>query len=329
MVRRLHVALAVAACCGLGAPAHADPAWPRDPELERALGRTAGAVVAVDPRDGRILAFAGGRERLREAAPPGSLAKLVTAYAALRAGRTDGARRIACTGRFAGHACARAHGALTLEEALAQSCNVHFMKLGTEAGAPALVAAAREFGFGRPTGADPREATGRVVEPVGAEWTADLACGVGAAFTATPLQIVRAAAAISNGGDVLALHLSGGQRQVVASLDPVPLAILRAGMRSATRGPGTAGALGALRISVAGKTGTAIFEAGDPPRWYGHFAGYAPADAPAVALAVRTEGRSAARDAVPVAAAAFRLLLPGGSAVPPSRHAAADVRVRL
>ncbi len=346
MVRRIHFALAAAAVCGgLSAPAlagmggpprlarageqgpHAE--WPRDPQLERTLGFRRGAIVAVDPRDGRVLAFAGGREKLREAAPPGSLAKILTAYAALRAGKTDATRRIVCKGSFQGRTCARAHGALTLDAALAQSCNVHFAVLGTEVGAGPLLAAARDFGFGAATGADPAESPGRVATPVGAGGVADLAYGVGPSLTATPLQIVRALAAIGNGGDVLALHVDRAARKVVRTLDPAPLGLLRAGLRGATRKPGTAQALSALGFGVAGKTGTAIFVEGDPPRWYAHFAGFAPAAAPTVAIAVRTEGRSAAHDAVPVAAKALRELLPSVGTVRPSAHVARHVRVWL
>ncbi len=290
--------------------------WPRPAGLAAALGTRRGTVVLVDPQDGRILGVAGGLERLREAAPPGSVAKIVTAYAALEAGITDSSRRIACTGLFAGRTCGKAHGSLTLRKALARSCNVHFLNLGAELGSARLSAAARKFGFGTRTGADPAENPGAV-----AGSALDLAYGVGG-FVATPLQLARAMAAVANGGRVLRLHVGEDpSRGVGLQLLREPLreppqkpvlldrhlVVIRAGLRAGTREEsGTARALAGL--DVAGKTGTAVFDPGAPgeaPQWYGHFAGYAPIDGPAVVAVVRVEGRSAAHDAVPVARAVF------------------------
>lgn len=253
--------------------------------------------MAVEPYGGTVIAVAGGLDRLREAAPPGSVAKIVTAYAALAAGVTDSNRRVICRGAFDGRTCATAHGPLTLEQALARSCNVHFMTLGAELGAARLLDVARRFGFGCRTGLDPSESPGTL-----AGTALDLACGLGP-FSATPPQLARALAAVANGGSVLRLHLGDGERaEVVGHLDPRYLGPIRAGLRAAVRAGGTAAGLAGL--DVAGKTGTAIFAdglAGQAPRWYGQFAGWAPGDRPEVVVVVRVEGRSAAHDAVPVA----------------------------
>jgi stage II sporulation protein D len=309
MVRRFGIAFAIAAAVGslsaaavsalearsaagrpgarAAAPARS-PDVAHDPVLDRILGHHRGSIVVVDLKARRTLATAGGSASLTEAAPLGSVAKIVTAYGALKAGITTSEQLIVCEGRFEGRTCRKAHGRLDVTQALARSCNVHFLKLGAQLGPSRLSGAAKRFGFANSTG------------------TLDAAIGVGAAFRASPAELAKAISIVAT---------DRGDRH---------LAPIRAGLRLALEGDGTARGLGGPGRSAAGKTGTAIFDPlSDPPRWYGHFVGYAPADAPEIAVAIRIEGRSAAKDAVPVADQVLRAFSPR------PEQQARGIRVRL
>ena len=155
---------------------------------ERELRGVCGACVAIDPRDGDVLAMASapaydlnsflptlrsevyGRltgdpekplvNRAAGAAyEPGSTFKPVTALAALSCGHpADGV--YSCAGVFELgdmrlHCASRwGHGELDLRHALMRSCNPFFCELGMKAGTNALLRAARAFGLGSRTGID-------------------------------------------------------------------------------------------------------------------------------------------------------------------------------
>ncbi|MGE5587452.1 MAG: penicillin-binding protein 2 [Clostridia bacterium] len=159
----------------------------------------AGAVVAMDPRTGEILAmtskpsydpnmFVGGlspeelaflsstpspqpNRAISHAYPPGSAFKAVTTLAALERGKVTMDDRFECTGRDrqSGKVCwtlerGRGHGVQDLVTGIANSCNIVFYELGRRVGIDDLAAYARMFGFGRPTGLQlsPGEASGLV-----------------------------------------------------------------------------------------------------------------------------------------------------------------------
>lgn len=227
------------------------------------------------------------------------------------------------------------HGGVTLADALMLSCNVYFFHHADELGADRLVDWGARFGFGRPTGVDlPNEASGLLPSPdtirklEGRAWrSADtqlLAIGQGS-LLATPLQVVRMMAAIANGGRLVTPHLvsslglpelSEGQSTSelpddpirIASPKPIPdltpetLAEIRQGLKRVVCDPrGTAyGSVWLDSIDVSGKTGTAetAVEGAD----HAWFAGYAPSEAPKLALVVALEhGGNADEAAGPVA----------------------------
>lgn len=167
---------------------------------EEALGGRAGAVVAMDPWTGGILALAshptydlnafsgilspedwrritgpGNPQHNRAIAacyPPGSVFKIVTAAAALERGVTSRQHRYHCPGAFwLGGWRLRCwkregHGNLDFIRGFAQSCNVMFATLGRDAGPEALSETARRFGLGQPSGVDlPHEAAGLIPDP--------------------------------------------------------------------------------------------------------------------------------------------------------------------
>ncbi len=170
-----------------------------DPEQPDRMG----ALVALDPRNGDVLAmvsapsydanvFAGGVDQktwrgfgvdpwrpLRNRAiagvyPPGSTYKAIVAVAGLAEGLIDATTEVYCPGHFRlGRRVYRCwkrggHGTVKLESALAESCDVYFYELGKRLGVETLARYARIFGLGSSTGIGiPGEVSGLVPTP---EW---------------------------------------------------------------------------------------------------------------------------------------------------------------
>ena len=155
-----------------------------------------GALVALDPRDGSVLALASrpvfdpnefnagisharwqavhGAESpllnraIQSSYPPGSTFKMVTMLAGLESGLVDEHSRFSsCTGayRFGSRAfrCWKpeGHGVLDLRAALVRSCDVFFYQAGLRLGMERLTAFAKSAGVDKPTGIDlPQERSG-------------------------------------------------------------------------------------------------------------------------------------------------------------------------
>ncbi|MFN8589336.1 MAG: penicillin-binding protein 2 [Candidatus Eisenbacteria bacterium] len=176
-----------------------------DLDVQRALeegmaGIERGAAVAMDPRDGAILAlvskptfdpnefsrgisFARWREltagggnpllnrAIQSAYPPGSTFKIVTMLAGLQNGLVQASTHlgVACSGGyfFGGRRFGcwdkRGHGSVDLITALQFSCDVYFYQLGLRLGLDRLQSIARAVGLGERTGVDlPAETRGLV-----------------------------------------------------------------------------------------------------------------------------------------------------------------------
>ena len=165
---------------------------------ELAMDGKRGAVVALDPRTGEILAmvsrpaydpnrFAGRihskdwdelinnpekpllNRAIQAQLAPGSTFKPFEAMAALEAGVINDKTDFTCHGgqifygRFFHCHLARGHGAVDLTEALAKSCEVFFYNVGNKLGIDGIAKFATEVGFGAKTGVDlPSEAEGLV-----------------------------------------------------------------------------------------------------------------------------------------------------------------------
>ena len=156
-----------------------------------------GAIVAIDPNDGAILAmvskpsldpnkFAGGIQRedwralrenplkplqnraIRSQYPPGSIFKIGMAFATFSEGVKSPEDKIFCNGgfRFGGrvfHDWKRGgHGYMGLVQSLAQSCDVYYYTVGNLLEIERIAKVARLFGLGSPTGFDPREKGGLI-----------------------------------------------------------------------------------------------------------------------------------------------------------------------
>ncbi len=169
---------------------------------EAALGDREGAVVALDPRTGEILAmvshpsfdpndFARRIDRdewarltsdaakplmnkaIQAHLAPGSVFKVVTGTAALETGVITTNFTISCPGAvtFYGHTYhdwKRGHGSVNFHRALVISCDVYFYTLGRMLGIEKIDYFARALGLGAPTGVDlPGEDPGLIPSP---EW---------------------------------------------------------------------------------------------------------------------------------------------------------------
>jgi penicillin-binding protein 2 len=295
---------------------------------------------------------------IRMALPPGSVFKTLTAIALLEAGSLDPQKPFTCRGYlkrpdrqrceiYVHHGVG--HGEVTLADALAQSCNVYFFHHAAELPPGAMADWAGRLGFGRPTGIDlPGEAAGILPTPEtiakleGHAWhasdTQSMAIGQGA-LTATPLQVLRMMAAVSNGGRLVSPHVvqavtrgrlptcqgatgilpvfqPGTGKMPVAPDGKMPvappqpidglkaatLAAVAEGLRRVVADPkGTAhGSVAIDSVPIAGKTGTA--SVGEGRADHAWFAGYVPADSPRYALVVVLEhAGDAAATAGPVA----------------------------
>ncbi|MEW6081469.1 MAG: penicillin-binding protein 2 [Bacillota bacterium] len=271
---------------------------------------------------------------------PGSTFKMVTAIAALETGRIHPRETFYDPGvywRVMPKTCweRRGHGTLSLEQAIAQSCNVAFYEIGYRTGIDSIARYAAKLGLGEPTGIQfvPRENLGLVPSTAWKKqafeeglpgirdprWydaeTLDASIGQGF-HRYTPLQMAVYASALATGQrlqpQVVKEVLDPGGTPV-RQLEPkvvgtvgvasAHLDAIRNGMLKVTQPGGTAGHLFTdLPIAVAGKTGTVEMDARLGRDDHGWFVGYAPFADPQVAVAVIVEeGGGGSRAAAPVA----------------------------
>ncbi len=202
----------------------------------------------------------------------------------------------------------RAHGWTNMQEAIAVSSDVYFFAIGggyedqRGLGIARLDSYAQMFGLGAETGiALSGEAEGVIPTP---EWKeevfgADEIWRIGDTyntaigqygFQVTPIQMVRAIAAIANGGDLLTPHVraSTTPERTKIAITPQDLSVVREGMKKAAEPGGTAQALYLPDMRIAGKTGTA--EVGNKKQWMNSWVvGFWPYEAPRYAFAVVLE----------------------------------------
>jgi len=172
--------------------------WELQEVAEKALGDKNGAVVAISPKTGEILAFVShpnfdpnlfvkGFDReewvkitnnpfhplqnkvIQGAYPPGSTFKLITAIAGLEEGIIDESTTFYCYGkRRVGNRDFRCwresgHGRVNIHKAIVESCDVFFYELGLKLGPDKIAKYARMFGLGEKTNIGlPGELSGNV-----------------------------------------------------------------------------------------------------------------------------------------------------------------------
>lgn len=291
-------------------------------ELAKAVrerGAKRGSAIFLDPETGGVLAMASyptfdpndfgsypaesWRNRaIADVYEPGSTFKVVTAAAALEAGVVKADDLIDCGMggitiwkgiRVRDH---HPYGLLTFAQVISKSSNVGVIRVALRLGDERLYRTIRGFGFGRPAGIDLPGESGGILHPVERWGPIDKAyISFGQGVSVTPLQLVTAAAAVANGGNLLKPHVvaavSRGETRVPKYPAPpvVGRAISPATASELTRlleevvtdGTGKTAAIEGYR--VAGKTGTAqIPVRGGYHGYLPSFVGFAPAGRPAL-----------------------------------------------
>jgi len=268
-----------------------------EPQADLVPAGQRAAFAVMDLSRGRLVWHQQDAWLAQLAVSPGSVFKLVTAYAALSGRLVDPHRTQRCLGKerepdVGGVRCwlPEGHGPVSLSKALALSCNRYFAWLGQELGGEPILAAARELGLGRSTGSDlPGEVAGGLPSALFPETAARLAVGQVEGLRVTPLQLLSLVGAVGNGGLLLSPRLAvpaGGAslppRGVLGA--PEALRFLRGAMEEASAfGTGSRARLG--RLGLAGKTGTTAWQS---VSWRTHawYVGFWPAHRPAFALVV-------------------------------------------
>ena len=154
---------------------------------EEAYQDKSGALIAMDPKTGRILAMVSKpsfdpnlfarnispeewkslmedprhplqNKGIQGQYPPGSVFKIITAIAGLESGVITSDTQMNCTGVYPyGNRDFRCwkeggHGTLSLHRAIVESCDTYFYQVGLKVGVDLIAHYANEFGLGRPTG---------------------------------------------------------------------------------------------------------------------------------------------------------------------------------
>ncbi|HYI81426.1 MAG TPA: penicillin-binding transpeptidase domain-containing protein [Thermoleophilaceae bacterium] len=270
---------------------------------DTALAGRLGGVAALDPRSGEILALAGVAFSAPQ--PPGSTFKIVTAAAALEAGKVEPKDEfpVETAATIDGVELANANGESCggdFANSFAHSCNSVFAPLGVEVGSKRLVEEAEDFGWNEDPGipgALPSTIpdASAIVSPLEVGSTA-----IGQFQTlATTLQMASVAQTIANGGIRMRPTLrprpngAGGIRAIPAD---VAKTVERLMVGVVDYGTGTLAQVEG--VDVAGKTGTAelgdtrgddpeaALRDGDPTNTDAWFTAYAPSGKPRVVVAV-------------------------------------------
>ncbi|REE82739.1 cell division protein FtsI/penicillin-binding protein 2 [Paenibacillus taihuensis] len=307
-------------------------------------GLKEGAVVVLDAVTGDIVSMI-SRPKLSvehigvqgtdtanhaiRAAVPGSIFKLVTEAAALEAGLTNEQESFFCGGsygRYGLHCWKRGgHGDVTLQEALAGSCNVAFATIAERLTARQLMVAADQLGVGRQIGSTSEHKFQPLDKPLkqlqdeeaGTVFAAIPTVRDGGQLAQTgigqrdvrmsPLQAANMMVTLLHRGEVreprLVSEIRYGNGQLLAKLPrqlaPSPYGqislhttqTLLRGMEAVVA-YGTGSSINDGSWRVAGKSGTAQVVHGSRERINHWFVGYGPVESPRYAVAVLAENRT-------------------------------------
>lgn len=242
---------------------------------------------------------------------PGSVFKMCVASAALEENLVNEKTSFTCTGSISVEGetihCSNisGHGTQNFVEVISNSCNPAFIQIGQMLGAGKFRQYYQGFGFSDKTGIDlPGEAEDSFWKE-GKMGGVDLAvASFGQNFTITPIQMITACAAVSNGGYVVQPHvvskITDSKGNVIKTVDKkVKRQVISDDTSkkmneyleyNTERQGAAAGYISGYK--VAGKTGTTEkrgitkFESSFSEDYISSFCGYAPADDPQIAMLV-------------------------------------------
>src|SRR5579864_9454463 len=323
---------------------------------EEALAGKNGAVVAMDPHTGEILAMVSGptfdpndfavrvsrdewnklvndpdkpllNKAIQAQLAPGSTFKIIMSVAGwqehiaqdLHVNCTGGAEFY---GRRFGCWVKGGHGAVTLEKAIYQSCDVFFYTLANKLGIDRIAKYASSLGFAQKTGIDlPDEVSGVMpseewkIRNFKQKWFAGetISVGIGqGAIAITPVQLTRAISAISMGGRMVVPHVinptdmppgyveTGHYTEVKnVPIDPNGWNFITDAMSRVLLPEGTAPSAHVPGIDIAGKTGSAQivslatrarFKNAEDLAQNGWFVGFTPRRNPDIVVCVLFQG---------------------------------------
>lgn len=305
-----------------------------------------GMAVVLDPKTGEVLAMANyptfdpnnyadfpaeniKNKVIQGSYAPGSVFKLVTYGAALEERLIKPDEWFSCgngtitagTHEFKDPHCG---SAISYTKALAISSNIGAIRTGLKVGENKFSNYIRQFGFGEETGIELPAETGGLVRPL-ESWKDDslASMSIGYEIGVTALQTTLAFAAIANDGVKVRPHVIKEIRQadgkVISKVEPEKTTVVSPEAAAKLRkmlhevvlnGTGKEAALAGY--TSAGKTGTAWKY--DPKikrvsgsKYTSSFVGFAPADNPAVVIAVvMDEPQGALRNGGQVSAPVFR-----------------------
>ena len=323
---------------------------------EQALEGKNGAIVAMDPHTGEILAMVSGptfdpndfavrvsrdewnklvtdpdkpllNKAIQAQLAPGSTFKIIMSVAGWQEGVAQ-TLHVNCAGsaefygRRFGCWVKGGHGAVDLEKAIYQSCDVFFYTLANKLGIERIAKYATDFGLGQKTGIDlPNEVSGVMpseewkIRNFKQKWFAGetISVGIGqGAIAITPVQLLRAISAISMGGKMVVPHVinptemppglieAGHYADVKnVSLDPAGWNFITDAMSRVLLPEGTAQSAHIPGIDIAGKTGSAQivslatrakFKNSEALAQNGWFVGFTPRRNPDIVVCVLFQG---------------------------------------
>ena len=323
---------------------------------EEALAGKNGAIVAMDPRTGEILAMVSGptfdpndfavhvsrdewnklvtdpdkpllNKAIQAQLAPGSTFKIIMSVAGWQENIAQ-TLHVNCTGgaefygRRFGCWVKGGHGAVTLEKAIYQSCDVFFYTLAEKLGIDRIAKYATDLGLGQKTGIDlPNEVSGVMpseewkIRNFKQKWFAGetISVGIGqGAVAITPVQLLRAISAISMGGRMVVPHVINPtdmppgyvEAEHVTEVKTVPIDpngwnFITDAMSRVLLPEGTAPSAHIPGIDIAGKTGSAQivslatrakFKNSDDLAQNGWFVGFTPRRNPDIVVCVLFQG---------------------------------------
>ncbi|MCD7831001.1 MAG: PASTA domain-containing protein [Firmicutes bacterium] len=247
---------------------------------------------------------------------PGSTFKVVTSAIALELGTVSLSDSFYCPGSItvSGYSSAischktAGHGSLSFAEALQQSCNVAFVKIGQGIGREAFYNYFMMFGYGSTTGIDLPSESASYYHSY--ENFTDVSLAVysfGQTFKTTPIQQITAIAAVANGGYLVTPHLlsevldsdgnvietydTSTKRQIISEETCATLAEI---LEDGVSGNGGAKNTYVAGYKVAAKTGTSqkrdkLDENGEDTLRVGSCIAFAPSDDASIAALIMVD----------------------------------------
>ncbi len=264
---------------------------------------------------------------------PGSIFKLVTALEYIReypnydnySYQCSGSITLASDNGNASLSCygGRAHGLQDLDASFVNSCNASFANIGLNLDIAKFGRLCDSMLFNRDLPTDIAHVRSSFeLDADASQWEVG-AASIGQGKTQmTPLHALILTSAVANGGVVMKPYLIDSVRNIGGAvierftpesggslMTPEEAQILKDMMKNVVS-RGTASSLSGMGVEIAGKTGTAEVENAGNNAW---FIGFAPADAPqiAVCVLVTDTNSSSSESAVPIAGQVFSTYFAG------------------